>query len=214
MKTGRPVIDLRSQTFGNWRVLDYVGNTKWRCLCLSCGEESVLFGGNLRGGLTAGCKQCQIKRITTHGHTVNGQTPTYRAWHGMKQRCENPNSEVFKDYGGRGIMICQRWDVFENFLEDMGPCPVGLEIDRIDNNGNYEPGNCRWTTKKQNQSNKRNNRFVLYGGRKMTFTEMARLTGRGSGSLFNLLKKYNWPEIDFVILPKPCPKGFLKQYSK
>jgi len=213
MKTGRPVIDLRNRVFGNWRVIEYVGRTKWRCVCLSCGQEFICFGGLLRGGITKGCKGCQIFRITKHGHTVNGVSPTYRAWHGMKQRCENPNSEVFKDYGGRGVKVCVKWSEFENFLKDMGECPKGLEIDRINNDGNYEPGNCRWTTKKQNQSNKRNTRFVLFGGERVTLTEAARRTGRGSGTLFTLLNNHNWPDIDLAILPKPCPKGFLKQYS-
>ena len=83
------------------------------------------------------------------------QTPTYRCWVNMKQRCLNPRNSRFKNYGGRGIKICDRWLDFDNFYEDMGEKPEGLSIDRINNNGNYEPGNCRWATPKEQVLNQR-----------------------------------------------------------
>ena len=91
-----------------------------------------------------------------HGHHVNGKPSlTYRSWQNMKTRCLNPNHPRFKNWGGRGIKVCERWMDFTNFLADMGEKPEGLTLDRINNDGNYEPGNCRWATRKQQVQNRR-----------------------------------------------------------
>jgi hypothetical protein len=82
-------------------------------------------------------------------------TPAYNAWRSMRQRCGNPKCRNYPNYGGRGIVVCFRWELFDNFLADMGERPPGRSLDRIDNNGNYEPGNCRWATHSQQQANKR-----------------------------------------------------------
>lgn len=110
------------------------------------------------------------------------RTPTYRSWDNMIQRCTNPNYEGFPHYGERGIMICERWFSYENFLEDMGPRPKGTTLDRIDNNGHYEPGNCRWADNKTQAKNKRAPsrkpaRMVIFQGKRMTLNEASKLAG-------------------------------------
>lgn len=90
-----------------------------------------------------------------HGHTTGKFSPTYQSWCSMIQRCTNPNRESWPYYGGRGITVCPRWMSFDNFLEDMGERPPGLSLDRIDNDGNYEPGNCRWATPEEQHANRR-----------------------------------------------------------
>ncbi len=108
----------------------------------------------------------------THGYAGGAVSRTYRAWKGMLQRCKQPTRADWPRYGGRGIRVCERWRLFTNFLADMGPCPDGLTLDRIDNCGNYEPGNCRWTTWEVQYGNRRSNRGELHGNAKLTVGEV------------------------------------------
>lgn len=102
------------------------------------------------------------ERALRHGHTSEGKaTPTYVSWAHMLQRCENEDNRAYADYGGRGITVCERWHTFDNFLADMGEKPVGLTLDRIDNDRGYEPGNCRWATRAVQNTNQRRNRRML-----------------------------------------------------
>lgn len=105
--------------------------------------------------------------------TANTETREYRAWINMRSRCKTPSANGYHRYGGRGITVCERWDnSFEAFIEDMGPRPSPKHsVDRIDVNGNYEPGNCRWATKQEQARNLTNNRIVTINGRRMTLAE-------------------------------------------
>lgn len=127
----------------------------WACQC-DCGKSVAIMGLLLGNGNTRSCGCLKLDLATTHDMS---HTPEYRTWAGMIQRCTNPKTKRFPDYGGRGIKICDRWLVFENFYADMGDRPSsGHSLDRYpDNDGNYEPGNCRWATRSQQQLNKRPN---------------------------------------------------------
>jgi hypothetical protein len=112
--------------------------------------------------------------MSKHNHTTHtGSSPTYKSWHMMKQRCNNANYSQYKDYGARGIRVCARWDSFENFLADMGVRPEGMTLDRKDTNGDYTPENCKWSTRKEQQRNRRTNNVLVLDGRAMILVDWA-----------------------------------------
>jgi hypothetical protein len=156
------LVNLTGRRFGRWTVISRAGTVckqaRWNCLC-DCGSTSVVYGGNLRNGASTSCgcyfSEALIARQTIHGKSG---TPTFNSWASMWDRCTNENANQFKDYGGRGIKVCERWKSFVNFLADMGEKPDALTLDRYpNNNGNYEPGNCRWATRSQQNRNRRDN---------------------------------------------------------
>lgn len=163
-------LNLIGQRFGALMVVERyaentrLGKSKWLCRC-GCGTEIVAVSGNLTHGNTKSCgcmKAAWCGGVkTSHGMSRHRggapSAPEYNSWCGMIARCENPNAPKYADYGGRGITVCdRRRDSFETFFEDMGPRPTpGHSIDRIDVDGNYEPGNCRWATAKVQANNQR-----------------------------------------------------------
>jgi len=116
-------------------------------------------------------------RMSNGGSWWQSYPSEYRVWVSMRQRCRDPHQIVYKRYGGRGISVCERWHKFENFLADMGRRPAGTSIDRIDNNGNYEPGNCRWATPQQQARNQSRNRILSIGGIQKTCAEWVEFSG-------------------------------------
>lgn len=181
------LIDMSGRTFGQLTVvvqdgLDEHGQAMWLCRC-ACGNERRIAGGKLRRRehVSCGCGRRgphPARRI--HGAASGGEiTPEYRAWSNMIDRCERPENKSFKDYGGRGIRVCDRWRrSFSAFLEDVGPRPApGYSIDRMNNHGGYEPGNCHWATREHQARNKRTNIRITINSRTMTMAEWARENG-------------------------------------
>lgn len=166
--------DLTGQRFGRLAVISYVPSEGWLCQC-DCGTEKFILSGSLRSGtISCGCFRREKMRDlrTKHGYA---RSSIYTTWLGMKKRCENTNDKHYADYGGRGIKVCDRWQDFANFLEDMGPRPSpNLTLERIDNDGPYSKKNCKWATATEQANNKRNNRVLEFNGRKMTVHEWAR----------------------------------------
>ena len=173
---------LEGQVFGRLTVVERFrsrnGRVTWLCRC-ECGKLHEAVSNALTSGHTnsCGCWRKERNRSSSlkHGHSKRGGglSATYQSWRGMCTRCTNPNAKSYKDYGGKGVGICVEWLDFENFLADMGERPTGMTLDRRDASGNYEPGNCRWATKIEQQRNTTANSRVTFEGVTMTQAEWA-----------------------------------------
>ena len=173
-------VDLTGQRFVRWLViargepLTKDRRPTWLCKC-DCGTEKTVLGASLKNGDSKSCGCFSTDKLralsTTHGMTL---TPEHISWKAMMARCRNENRKDYPEYGGRGIVVCERWLKFENFFADMGPKPSpGHSLDRIDANGNYEPGNCRWATASAQQRNKRNSVLISFNGLTLSAADWA-----------------------------------------
>ncbi len=193
------------------RVQSKTKNSRWMCQC-DCGniiesDRSPLTGGDSR---SCGClkREEAIARFTTHGNFSGGkQSVEYMTWARILNRCRNPNCPKFPRYGQRGISVCDRWLTFENFLSDMGQRPLGCtSIDRIDNNGNYEHGNCRWSTGFEQSRNRSDNIIIEYNGEALIASDWAKRLGIG---LTGFLKRYReWPIEQVMTTPVRKQKSY------
>jgi len=186
-------IDISGNKYGRLKVLEKAdkskGQIRWLCKC-DCGKETIVQGGHLREGNTTSCgcfaNEILGNRVRTHG--AKG-TPEYKTWLAMNARCNNPNTSNYDHYGGRGVLVCDRWTNFENFYQDMGPRPEGTTIDRENSNGNYEPGNCRWATSTEQARNKRNTRLLMVDGKQVPLVEECEKLGVSSQLVYRRMKR-------------------------
>lgn len=164
---------------------------KWDCQC-DCGSAACVATNKLTSGHTrsCGCLVSEALAQTTHGMR---HTRVYSIWKDMRKRCQNPKATHFENYGGRGIRVCAEWEDFHAFYADMGEPPSGAHtLDRMDSNGNYEKGNCRWATMKEQSRNRRNNHMITHDGRTLCLSEWAELRGMSERGLWQRLRR-GWP---------------------
>ena len=199
-------LKLEGKKFNRWTIICQAEikkpGTYWLCKC-ECGTIKICKGSDLKIGNTKSCgclqKEVVSKFKKTHGLS---KSKLYRVWHCMKCRCLNKNDKRYNSYGGRGIKICKEWENdFYSFYKwsIQNRYKEGLSIDRIDNNGNYEPSNCRWVDKNTQNNNTRRNVFIEYKGKKQTVSQWAKEIGIGHDTIKYRLNKYGL--CDKVFMP-------------
>lgn len=209
-RTGHKIGRLTVITRGPNQVFDTYVVTNWLCEC-ECGNRIMVRGHSLakaargKGGTqSCGCflRDSVAKRSTKHGKQ---SSRVYKIWQMMLQRCENPKHTGFSYYGGRGIQVCDRWHDFNNFLADMGEPPPRYTLDRIDVNGNYEPSNCKWASRREQSNNRRNNTLITFDGETHTIANWARLKNLTKGALITRISN-KWPLEKALNTPLRKPK--------
>lgn len=198
-------LELTGQKFGRLTVVQRVENDKkgaacWLCKC-DCGNEKVVQASQLKSGMTKSCG-CLLREVSGARFFVHGlkHTRLYDVWSSIKARCFNLKNEHYKDYGGRGIKMCDEWKndfkVFYNWSIANGYNETAKKyectIDRIDNNKDYAPDNCRWVTQKEQCNNKRNNHLITYNNETHTVMQWAEIIGIEYRILLNRINKYGW----------------------
>ena len=194
-RKGSRYTDLTGTTFGKLVVVGFHekgkhGHYKWLCKC-ECGNESVSFASNLLRGIATSCG-CYGRNIIGGNTRTHGMSKTrmFKIWVGIRKRCTNPNMTSYKDYGGRGIKVCERWDEYINFYNDMKDgYSDSLTLERDNPNGDYEKSNCRWATSKEQGRNKRNTRSIDLEGRSLTAAAWAEISGTESSTIIWRIKK-------------------------
>lgn len=198
-------IDLTGTRFNMLTVIERVGTDSsgrvlWKCIC-DCGNETVVPSYCLTSGHTKSCGCLLINSHITHGQSYSH---LYQIWHGMKNRCINPNMQDYSRYGGRGITVCDEWDnnyeSFQDWALDNG-YSEDLTIDRIDPNGNYEPDNCRWSTKKEQANNRVNNLYYSMNGENHTLSEWCDMFNLPYQTIYARIHRYNWDFITAITTP-------------
>lgn len=217
-RKGTRFVDLTGRVFGKLTAISPAGQNKakqylWNCIC-ECGGESIVVGSNLIRGNT---KACGCVRLTEIGDRTRKhgmvKTRIFKIWAGMRKRCLNPKCDSYHLYGGRGIKICERWDEFDKFYEDMGESYGDhLSLDRIDPDGDYCPENCRWATTKQQNNNRRNNRIVELNGISKTLAQWSESSGIRQNTISNRLK-VGW-DTHSAIYQATLKRNDLKNISK
>lgn len=201
--------------YGRLVVLEYAGtnghNALWRCRC-DCGNECVKLGIELRSGHTRSCGCLHKEQLAERSRKYKVVAPRrlYQTWHGMIERCENKNARYYCNYGGRGISVCKEWHDFEEFASWAlnNGYTNDLTIDRIDNDGNYCPKNCKWSTKIEQENNKRTNRKVEMDGKVLNLCKWCEIYGISRDTVQSRLR-LGWSIDDAIKKPVPPKKKVL-----
>lgn len=213
------LVDLTGERFFRLLVLGRApvrkGRTYWFCVC-DCGTKRTVDASALRGRRTfsCGCWNSEHAKIlfTKHGGSAN-HMPEYSIWLGIRNRTQTKSSTNYPAYGGRGIKLCSRWQDFSNFLADIGPRPSARHsVGRIDNNGDYSPGNCRWETPEQQHNNKRTNRLIRFGSKRQSATRWAREIGLNPSTVLTRLRE-GWSERKALRPLQPRTRNSLGQFK-
>ncbi len=198
----------RLKVISLFRNIDQKNELYYHCEC-SCGNKDILIRAYCvisGSSKSCGCflSEERGKSSIKHGLTKH---PLFNIWNAMMQRCYNSKHKHYKHYGGRGITVCENWHNPKNFIDDMSPRPNNLELDRFpDNNGNYEPENCRWATEKQQMNNFRRNRWIEFNGERRTLTDWARKIGIKENTLIYRLDIVKWSLEKALTTPKMTNK--------
>jgi hypothetical protein len=204
--------------YNRWTIKAYrgynnLGKHTYLCQC-ECGKEKIVVLGNLKSGTSksCGCLNDESRKGNTrnkkHGMSFSRE---YHTWRAMLDRCECTTHREYPMWGGRGIKICERWHDFNNFYADMGKRPPNTTLDRIDNNGNYEPTNCRWADAKTQANNKRSNTLITYEGRTQTLQQWADEVGIGATTIHNRISNLGW-SVEEAMTRKPSHAS--RKYDK
>lgn len=203
------IIDIAGQVFGSLTVLSRVpatGQALWLCRC-SCGKEHVAPGYNLRKGLIKSCgclkKELAAKINLSHGYSCGSiRKKEYTAWLNMRNRCNRQSSSDYQRYGELGIQVCQQWqNSFKTFLSDMGNCPDGYSLDRINPLGNYEPSNCRWADLDTQQNNKKRIKQITINGETLSVAQWCKKLGISHRTIRARIYEYGWDAIKAITTP-------------
>lgn len=196
--------DLIGQRFGRLVVIKLAGKDKWGAFLWSCRcnckdkNEIIVRGSSIKDGNTKSCGCLQKESVANHGHSHDR---TYVSWNSMKQRCINPNHIYYKNYGGRGIMVCVKWLEFSNFLQDMGERPKGCSVERRNNVKGYYPDNCYWGTNKQQQRNTRRNHLITHNGKTKCISAWAEEYKINYRTLLSRINKSCWSIENALMTP-------------
>jgi hypothetical protein len=201
--------DITGHKYGRFTVIarhgrDKYNRTTWECLC-DCGKTKIHVASHITSGQIKSCGCANFGARKTHGMS---RTRIFNLWQHMWQRCTNPKQINYADYGGRGIKVCDRWKSFDAFMIDMPPREGNKSLDRIDNNGDYTPTNCKWSTQKEQCRNKRNNVLYIVDGEMLTAVEIAENNNMKYQTLYSRLR--SGMAIDIAIKKPVARKAYAK----
>lgn len=205
-------VEITGQKYSRLTAIERVKGSLWRFRC-DCGTEIERTANSVRSGNTKSCgclrRETTIAKNASHGMTDH---PLYSRWAGMIQRCTNPKHVGYKNYGAKGVKVCERWMSFENFLADMGVPDEGMTLDRKESDGDYEPGNCRWATAAEQSRNTSRNVVIEVDGLALTVRDWEIKLGRGRGSIQRRID-LGWPHQSAVTEPVQPGKAFKRRES-